>query len=89
MIIFGGSAGEALAVRVANLTGAKLGKIDQKRFPDGEKYFRVLDDVKGDDVADGRMERTAWKSVDRAGREPLKPGDALFLKRGGRKRHQL
>ncbi|MBM3897002.1 MAG: ribose-phosphate diphosphokinase [Thaumarchaeota archaeon] len=50
MIIFGGSAGEALAVRVANLTGAKLGKIDQKRFPDGEKYFRVLDDVKGDDV---------------------------------------
>jgi ribose-phosphate pyrophosphokinase len=50
MIIFGGSAGEALAVRVANLVGARLGKIDQKRFPDGEKYFRILDDVKGDDV---------------------------------------
>lgn len=50
MIIFGGSAGEALAVRVANLTGAKAGKIDQKRFPDGEKYVRVLDEVKGDDV---------------------------------------
>lgn len=50
MIIFGGSAGEALAVRVANLTGAKLGRMDQKRFPDGEKYLRVLDDVKGDDV---------------------------------------
>ncbi|HEY4673575.1 MAG TPA: ribose-phosphate pyrophosphokinase-like domain-containing protein [Nitrososphaerales archaeon] len=47
MIILGGLAGKALAVRVANLMGSRLGKIDQKRFSDGEKYCRVLDEVKG------------------------------------------
>jgi ribose-phosphate pyrophosphokinase len=50
MIIFGGSAGETLAVRVSLLTGAKLGKVKRQRFPDGEQYLKIEEDIKGQDV---------------------------------------
>jgi ribose-phosphate pyrophosphokinase len=50
MIIVGGSAGEALAVRVSQLTGAKLAQVNRQRFPDGEGYFKIVTDVKGEDV---------------------------------------
>ncbi len=48
MKIIGGSASDALATRVARELGVKSGKLEIKRFPDGEKYIRVLEDVKGE-----------------------------------------
>ena len=44
--MIGGSSSENLANTVASRLGATSGKIEIKRFPDGEKYLRVLDDVK-------------------------------------------
>ena len=51
MIILGGSASTELADKVAKEHGQKPGKIEVKRFPDGERYVRIHDDVKGQDVA--------------------------------------
>jgi ribose-phosphate pyrophosphokinase len=51
MIILGGSASTNLAERVAKELGQKTAAIEIKRFPDGEKYIRIHDDVKGKDVA--------------------------------------
>jgi ribose-phosphate pyrophosphokinase len=50
MIIVPGSSNGPLAYRVAKLTGARLAKVEYRRFPDGEKYVRVLDDVGGEDA---------------------------------------
>jgi len=49
--VIGGSSSEALATKVARELGMESGKLEVKRFPDGEKYLRVLEDVKGEDVA--------------------------------------
>lgn len=51
MIVIGGSASTDLANKVARELGEKPGQIEIKRFPDGEKYIRIHDDVKGQDVA--------------------------------------
>jgi ribose-phosphate pyrophosphokinase len=51
MIILGGSASTELAERVAKEVGVEPGRLEIKRFPDGEKYVRVLEDVKDQDVA--------------------------------------
>jgi len=51
MIILGGSASTSLAERVAKELGQKPAEIEIKRFPDGEKYIRIHDDVKDKDVA--------------------------------------
>src|SRR3989441_1843116 len=51
MIILGGSASTELAEKVAKEMGGELGRLELKRFPDGEKYVRVLEDVAGKDVA--------------------------------------
>ena len=51
MIIVGGSASTNLAERVAKELGQKPAEIEIKRFPDGEKYIRIHDDVKNKDVA--------------------------------------
>ena len=48
--IIGGSASEVLASKVAHEIGTEPARIEVKKFPDGEKYVRVLDDVKGEDV---------------------------------------
>jgi len=50
MIIIGGSSSENLANKVANHLGVTQGKVDIKRFPDGEKYLRVISDVKDQNV---------------------------------------
>ncbi len=51
MLVLGGSASTSLAEKVAKELGQEVGRLEIKRFPDGEKYLRVLDDVKGKDVA--------------------------------------
>lgn len=51
MIILGGSASTDLAGKVAKELGQKPAEIEIKRFPDGEKYIRIHDDVKNKDVA--------------------------------------
>lgn len=50
MKIIGGSGSETLAARVAKELGVAPSRIETKRFPDGEKYLRVMDEVKGEDV---------------------------------------
>lgn len=49
-IIFGGSGGRVLAVKIAKLTGFELGEVVVKSFPDGETYIRFMNDVEGRDV---------------------------------------
>ncbi len=51
MIILGGSASTGLAERVAKELGQKPAEVEIKRFPDGEKYIRIHDDVKDKGVA--------------------------------------
>ena len=51
MIILGGSASTKLAEKVAKELGQKPGVIEVKKFPDGERYIRVHEDVKGKAVA--------------------------------------
>src|SRR5205809_4861958 len=51
MIVIGGSASTDLAVKVAKQLGQEPGRIEIKRFPDGEKYIRIHEEVKGQDVA--------------------------------------
>jgi len=51
LIIIGGSSSEKLANNVASELGLTPGKVEIKRFPDGEKYLRVLSDVKDQHVA--------------------------------------
>jgi ribose-phosphate pyrophosphokinase len=50
LIVLGGSSSENLAKKVANQLGVTLGKLEIKRFPDGEKYLRVLTEVKNEHV---------------------------------------
>jgi ribose-phosphate pyrophosphokinase len=51
LIVIGGSSSEALASKVAQELHLKAGGLEVRRFPDGEKYLRVLDDVKNENVA--------------------------------------
>src|SRR5438876_9990128 len=51
MIILGGSASSDLAEKVAKEVGENVGRLEIKRVPDGDKYVRILDDVKGQDVS--------------------------------------
>lgn len=51
MIVIGGSASEQLADRVAKEVGVDPGRREIKKFPDGETYIRIHEDVKGQDVA--------------------------------------
>jgi ribose-phosphate pyrophosphokinase len=50
MIVLAGSTCQSLASRVADELGVEAGKIEARRFPDGEKYLRVLNDVMGQNV---------------------------------------
>ena len=50
MLVLGGSASEPLAQKVAKELGEKPGRLEIKKFPDGEKYVRILDDPKGRDA---------------------------------------
>ena len=51
MIVVGGPTSESLASKVAEELGIAAGKIEARRFPDGEKYLRVLCDVQGQNAA--------------------------------------
>jgi len=51
LLIIGGSASRPLAEKVARELGVSISELDVRRFPDGEKYLRVLDNVSGEDVA--------------------------------------
>jgi ribose-phosphate pyrophosphokinase len=48
--IVGGSGSDALATKVALELRLNATRLETRRFPDGEKYLRVLEDVKGEDV---------------------------------------
>lgn len=50
MKVLGGSASPLLATRLAKELDVKLGKVDTKRFPDGECYVRIHDDLEREDV---------------------------------------
>lgn len=50
MKIIGGSSGRVLATLVARQLGLKVSGVEIKRFPDGEKYLRVDEDLAGQDV---------------------------------------
>lgn len=51
VMIIGGSASTYLAYKVAKVGGFPIIPIESKLFPDGERYIRVLEDVKGREVA--------------------------------------
>jgi len=48
--IIGGSGGRVLATLVARELGLKASEAEIRRFPDGEKYLRINEDVAGQDV---------------------------------------
>jgi len=48
--VIGGSSSESLRAKVARELGVKTVALEMKRFPDGEKYLRVLDDVKDENL---------------------------------------
>jgi ribose-phosphate pyrophosphokinase len=48
--VLGGSASPLLATRLAKELDVALGKVDTKRFPDGECYVRIHDDLEREDV---------------------------------------
>ncbi len=50
MIVVPGPASPNLAKRISQETGIKLAKVHYKTFPDGESYFRIEDDLKGEEV---------------------------------------
>jgi len=51
LLIVGGSASRLLAEKVAQELGVSVSKLEVRRFPDGEKYVRILDNVSEEDVA--------------------------------------
>ncbi|MBD3230465.1 MAG: ribose-phosphate diphosphokinase [Candidatus Lokiarchaeota archaeon] len=51
LIILPGPSSQILGVKVANLIkGAEIAEISFKKFPDGEEYIRIKNDVENDDV---------------------------------------
>jgi ribose-phosphate pyrophosphokinase len=50
MKLFTGSSNPALAEKIANYIGAPLGEIDITRFPDGEIFAKVKENIRGKDV---------------------------------------
>jgi len=51
VFVIGGPASDSLASKVANELGIVAGRLEVRRFPDGEKYLRVLSDVRGQNVS--------------------------------------
>jgi ribose-phosphate pyrophosphokinase len=50
MKIIGGMSAQVLATRIAAELGCKVTSCEFKRFPDGELYTRITDDIKDEDV---------------------------------------
>jgi len=51
LLILSGSSSKLLALRIAKELGKQTSKIEIKKFPDGEKYIRMMDDIHGKEVA--------------------------------------
>lgn len=49
-MIIGGSSSQDLAANVARELGEELCYVETKKFPDGERYLRITEDVEGKDV---------------------------------------
>jgi ribose-phosphate pyrophosphokinase len=62
--VLGGSASPLLAKRLADELGVKLGIVDTKRFPDGECYVRIHDDLEREDVVLVQSTRTDEEVVE-------------------------
>ena len=50
MILFGGTAHPALSKRIADFVGQSLGSVIINRFPDGELWVKIVDNIRGRDV---------------------------------------
>ena len=50
MKLFTGGANPALASKIAEYMGVSLGDIDITRFPDGEIFVKVTENIRGKDV---------------------------------------
>ncbi|MCO4759340.1 MAG: ribose-phosphate pyrophosphokinase [Oceanospirillaceae bacterium] len=50
-LLFNLDSDPALAAKLGNALQAEIGKLDQRQFPDGESYLRVLNTCEGRDVA--------------------------------------
>ena len=50
MIVFAIEGYDAMAAELAQLAGARAGVVERNRFPDGEHYLRVVDEVNDADV---------------------------------------
>jgi len=48
-VIIGGSASQALAAEIARELNDKLCSVETKKFPDGERYFRIKDEIPKDE----------------------------------------
>jgi len=50
MKVFAGNAHPQLAVKIAEYIGMPLGNVDIRRFPDGEIFVKICDNIRGKDV---------------------------------------
>ncbi len=50
MKVFSGNAHPQLAAKIADYIGAPLGNVDIRRFPDGEIFVKICDNIRGKDV---------------------------------------
>jgi ribose-phosphate pyrophosphokinase len=50
MKLFTGSANRALAEKIAGVLGISLSRVDITRFPDGEVFIKIMENVRGEDV---------------------------------------
>ena len=50
MKVFSGNANPALAAKIADYIGSPLGNVDIRRFPDGEVFVKICDNIRGKDV---------------------------------------
>jgi ribose-phosphate pyrophosphokinase len=50
LILFGGTAHPALSKRIADFVGQSLGSVIINRFPDGELWVKIVDNIRGRDV---------------------------------------
>jgi hypothetical protein len=66
---------------LAVLAGFMVGAVSPALPQTGTTYY--VDSVSGNDARSGVWPTQAWKSLGRASRAPLAPGDRLRLKRGG------
>lgn len=50
MIIFGGSAHPVLTGRIAEFVGQPVGQVSVDRFPDGEIFVKIAENIRGQDI---------------------------------------